>query len=331
MVTRKLVFRSVLMMSIGASLAVGLSGCPFGTPALVQGKVAVLFSGNLAPQLAKAEEIHNDSLAAVYVTIESVTLEQEDGTPVSVLPTPVTVDVLSIEGVGELLAVADIPVGVYVGGTAVISSAEVEFEDNPGVLVPVSLPLGGEFPVDVQFEVLSGAQGVLKLELDDINILQLDVSSLALEAELHLETDIDDGQQNNNDDEPDLVVGSVETDGVIHDLKSEENSFRMEIGDGEVKVDYTQALILLPPVVEGGEPVEGSPAELAEDACVHVAGTLTVGGDDMVLITDTVQIVAYNCGDNNNDVGDEGEGDGVEGGEGEGEGEDGGEGEGDVQ
>ncbi|HUW60319.1 MAG TPA: hypothetical protein VMZ06_04860 [Candidatus Bathyarchaeia archaeon] len=290
----KLVFRGVLMMSMGAFLAVGLTGCPSDTRASVPGKVAVLFSGNLATPLAKAHEISNDSLAAAYMTIASIELKLEDGTLVSVLPTPVEVDILLIEGVGELLAAADIPVGIYVGGAVVISSVEVEFLDYPGVLVPVSLLADGEFPVDVQFEVLSGAQGILKVALDNIMILKLDDSSLALEAELHIETDIDDGKQNINDDDSDLVAGNVETDGVIDSLKPEENSFEMEIGDGEVKVDYAEALILLPPVVQGAEPVEGSLADLAENACAHVTGVLTVGSDDMVLIADTVQIVAYN-------------------------------------
>ena len=88
MVTSKSVFRSVLMPSLVALLAVGLTGCPCGTPALNLGKVAVVFSGHLAPDPATKveEDISNDSLAAVNVTIESVTLEQGDGTSVSVLP-----------------------------------------------------------------------------------------------------------------------------------------------------------------------------------------------------------------------------------------------------
>ena len=188
MVTSKSVFRSVLMPSLVALLAVGLTGCPCGTPALNLGKVAVVFSGHLAPDPATKveEDISNDSLAAVNVTIESVTLEQGDGTSVSVLPAPVVVEVLSMDAV-SLLAAADIPAGVYVGGLLVISSAEVEFEDNPGVYVPVSLPAGGEFPVEVGDEIPSGAQSVLTLQLDDIKIVQREDSSLAFEAELYAE------------------------------------------------------------------------------------------------------------------------------------------------
>ena len=325
MAMSKLGFFRVSMTLLVVFFAAVLAGCPFGTPASDPGKVAIVLTGNLAPDAAKDDEdISNDSLAAVYVTIESVTLQHEDGTSVSVLPSPVEIDVLTTEHVGGLLAAADIPPGVYVGGTVVISKAEVEFENDPGVRVPVTLPAGGEFSLDVDFELVSGAQGVLTLELDDIEIFEQEDSSLALEAELHLDTDIDDGEQGDNDDdngEPDLLAGDIETAGVIDDVELENSSFEMEVGDSEIEVDYSAALISLPPLEEGGDAVAGTPADLQEDACVDVAGTLTITGNEIVLIAETIQVVALNCdeddddfddndGDNDDNDGDNGDDDG---------------------
>lgn len=300
MVEIRTVYRRALLMSMVALLTLGLTGCLFGTTVLTPAKVAVLLSGNFLP--AKAEKsISVDTLASLNVTIDSVTLEQEDGTLVSVLPAPVDVDLVATGGIGGVLSAADIPAGVYVGGTVVISSATVEFLDNPGVLVPVSLPSGGAFDVEVEFELVSGAEGVLTLTLDDIEIDELDDASLALSAELKLEAETNDGDEGEDGDQSDLVVGDIETDGVIDDLESESNSFEMEIGDGEVEVDYSAATILLPPTVDGGDPVPGTVADLAEDACVHVTGTLAVADDDLVLTADTILVTAYDCDEDDDD------------------------------
>lgn len=265
-------------------------------------KVAVLCSGSLAPQVAMAEGIYRDSLAGVQVTIDNITLKQENGTSISFMLWPAQVHVPSTEDVADLIAnyFAEIPDGVYVGGTVVISSARAEFENDPGVLVPVSLPQGGELPVDVQFEVSTGVRGVLKLELDNMKILQLEDSSLALDAELHLEADIG----RNGIFRLIFEAGNVRTDGVIFSRWSNTKEFDMAIADGVAKmsyvhgnylvVDYGKASILLPPAVEGGEPIEGTPADLADNASVHVTGALDVGGYDfMVLTADTVQILEY--------------------------------------
>lgn len=271
-------------------------------PAPVFENVAVLFSGNFASKVDKSQEIRNDSLAAVYVTFETVTLKREDGITSSVLLWPVERDLLSTEGVTDLIGTATFFEGVYVGGMAVISSAKAEFKDKPGVLVPVSLPQGGEFPVDMRFEVLSDPHGTLKLNLDQIKILQLTDSSLALETELRIEAKIRDRKQNNNAGQSDLVVENVEADGVILHLRPLRRILGLMIADSpqkkaiqyNVKVNYGRARILLPPDVEGGEPREGTAADLSEDACVHVTGALTVGAGVMDLEADMVQIIAYN-------------------------------------
>lgn len=265
-------------------------------------KVAVLCSGNLVPQVGTADGIHHDSLAAVHATIESVTLKQANGISVNFLMSPVEVHIPLIEGVSYLISnyFADIPYGVYVGATVVMTNAKAELENNPGVFVPVSLPKGGEFPVDVHLEVSSGVRGVLKLDLDNMKILRLGDSSLVLDWELRLETDI------GPNDLFHLVfdAGNVETDGAMYSQNSNKKTFTMAFVDGLAKmsyvkwdylvVDYAKASILLPPAVEGGEPLEGTSDDLAENASVHLTGALAVGGGDfMVLTADTVQIVAY--------------------------------------
>ena len=301
MYRRKLVSRSACTLLAVAAATFGFTGCPRNIQGTSLGKAAVILSGNLAP--AKGGDVSNDSIAAIHVTVGDIILEQEDGTPVSVLPAPVDVDLLSDSAASTILAAADIPAGVYVRGTLVLTSASIEYVNDLGVLVPVGLPAGGEFDVEVEFEVIAEGQGALKLELDDIEIHVLGDDSLLLNAQFELEAEFDD-PDDADDGEPDLVVGDVETAGVIDDVENEESTFEMEIGDSEIEVDYSTATILLPPATEGGEPVAGTPEDLVKDACVNVSGVLNLDDDDLVLVADSVQIVAYNCDDDDDDFDD---------------------------
>lgn len=291
--------RVTLALLAIAVLTAGFTGCPRNIQTSGLGKAAIVLSGNLAP--TKGGDVSNNSLAALIVTVGDIVLEQEDGTLISVLPAPIEVDLLSDTAGSTILAAADIPAGVYVGGTLVLTSATLEYENDPGVPVPVGLPAGGEFSVEAEFEVIADGQGVLKLELDDIEIHVLGDDSLLLDAQFELEAEFDDPD---DIDDPDLVIGDIETAGVIDDVEVKDSTFEMEIGDSEIEVDYSTATILLPPATEGGEPIVGTPEDLVEDACVNVAGVLNLDDDDLVLVADTVQIVAYNCDDDGDDFDD---------------------------
>lgn len=303
MAASKLNLRPVLVLMLAmVFLAAGLSGCPFYSRASALDKIAVLCSGNLAPQLAVAKGTSGETLSTLHLSIESIALKHQDGTPELLVRVPVEAEISPNEDGGHLIA-ADtdlIRAGVYIGGTVTISSAKAEFVDNPGVLVPIALSQDGEFSVPVQFKISPPrVQGVVTFDFGNIEIVQLDDLSLALDMELHLDADIERGKIFQRD----LAGGNVKTYGLVYSPDPIRRVFGMSIGGcsarksrraWNLRVNYARSSILLPPAGEGGETIQGTPADLVEDACVRVTGTLGICARDIVLTADTVQILAYN-------------------------------------
>ena len=143
-----------------AVLAAGLAGCP--TPAEKSAEMTMVLQGGLAEDIkAGGGELPRETITAVYVVVDEVTLQQTDGSSVTIFKGPFEVDILSLQGIGTVMAAVDIPVGSYTGGVMTLSGAEAELSGEPGVRVPLALPNGGQYAFEDAFTVAADSTGVL--------------------------------------------------------------------------------------------------------------------------------------------------------------------------
>jgi hypothetical protein len=301
-------------VSLAVLVVVTLAGCP--APAPEMGKVAVLLKSAdtaVATQKADDNEVPRATIDALYITVQDIVLDQQTETgvvPVSLLAEPLQVDLLALQGIGAVLSSTTLPVGAYTGGSMVVSDAALAYVDAPDVLVPVLLPQDGAFTFAAEFEVVAGGEGVLKLHLDDVEVYAYDDGTLGFEAEFEFEAEVE-GVENDDDDGDDddgeawLTAEAIEGLGKIEDIDLDDGTFEVKFGGSELDVDYAAAAILLPPAVEGGDAVPGTPADLVEDAQVYITGSLTLIDGDLVIIATTIEVVAWPAEDDEDNEDDD--------------------------
>jgi Domain of unknown function (DUF5666) len=106
-------FRNALWTA-GVAVAVAfISGCG----STETGIPTSPFSGSTTVTLL-ASSTANDRLARFNATLNSLTLTSQSGATVSLLPTPLYLEFMHVNGTPELLATVSIPQGVYVSATA---------------------------------------------------------------------------------------------------------------------------------------------------------------------------------------------------------------------
>jgi hypothetical protein len=118
----------------------------------------------------------SDEVAAFVVEVESFVLRKSDGALVSVLSSPVTVDLTSLTDFSQVLNMASVPVGSYIGADATFdfSDASVVLNDETSpatVLDAEGNPLDGLVTYPIQFptsalSVASSKHVVLELDVD---------------------------------------------------------------------------------------------------------------------------------------------------------------------
>lgn len=129
-----------------------------------------------------------DEVAAFVVEVESFVLHKSNGALVSVLSNPVTVDLTSLTDFSQVLNMASVPAGSYVGADATFDFGEASMvlndESTPATLLDAQGdPLDGPVTYPIQFPTSALSVAVSKhvvLELDvDLN------QSLVVDAALN--------------------------------------------------------------------------------------------------------------------------------------------------
>ena len=284
------------LFPISLALIMSIAACPRPPEMPAEdAKVAVVLSTALLGKGLDEGVVPAECIAAIAVSVDDIVIERvtPSGTQfVSVLPDPFVTDLLGLQGLGAVLASVEIPAGDYVGGELVLRNAVATIQDKDTLEFfhePVVLPSGGRLAFIADFELLPGGDGLLRLHLDDIELIQHE-DELVLDAGFVFDVDVE------NPDDPfgTFTPADVEASGCIDRLNG--GFFDLLIGDeGALVIDYAGALVLLPPVSVGGNPIVGDLDDLVDNASVFIEGTLILEDGEFILVADTVEVLAFNC------------------------------------
>lgn len=149
----------------------------------------------------------SDEIAAFVVEVESFVLHESDGGQVSVLGSPVTVDLTSLTDFSQVLNMASVPVGSYIGADATFDYGEASVvlvdESAPATLLDADGdPLTGLVTYPIQFpssalSVAASKHVVLELDvdLDQSMVVDAGLNTVWVEPVLALHVDSDAPKQ----------------------------------------------------------------------------------------------------------------------------------------
>src|SRR5947209_5554082 len=95
-----------------------------------------------ATALVNVGDAPGDRVVSFTVTINSIALVPQSGSPVTILSTPSTIEVTKLAGTTLALGTAKVPQGTYTGAQIVIANATVAILNPDGATKTVTLPPG---------------------------------------------------------------------------------------------------------------------------------------------------------------------------------------------
>lgn len=211
-----------------------------------------------------------DELTALTVTIESATLIGEDGPAAIPLPdgTPITLNLLDLDGINQVLATASVPAGRYGKLRLAIRDATVTWPD--GTVEPVTIVANGKVDLNFQghVDVLDGGALTIQMDFsaeDSLKLTETGNGRLILRPQIFVTTGLDAGDPDNPPlDDVRGVVASVDAETHTFDLRTTAGS-RVVI----VVTDDTAIV---------SHRSEATFADLQPGRLVHVEGTLRSDG-----------------------------------------------------
>jgi hypothetical protein len=263
---------ATLLMAIG-------TGCP-RINGRGKAKVTTVFttdSGSFKNVLLKALSTEKavvsvDDIFSLTVTIDEISLDQEDETKVVVFTGPVDVNLLELTAVSEALSTAEVPAGTYTKIRLAISNPRLVLNSDTNTeITDVKLTANGQLFIDQTFTLEDGEEVLLLLDFGGIHLVLNGNGRYVLTPQL----------------QADLTLTSAEvmTSGEIADLDMDADTFTLLLVDGELEVDYSAALIFLE---TDTDTATGTEADLADGLMVEVTGLLQVDGS---VVADSVRIL----------------------------------------
>ena len=159
----------------------------------------------------------NDRVAALQVTISSITLTTSSGSTVPVLTTPVTVELRRLAGIFRPISLSSVPAGTYTQANLQLSAAAIAVLDPAsGQLVQKSLPVPST-PVSIKFAsplVLTTQAATVNLDFNLASSVSIDANgnitfTPTIVATVGMVNPDKEGEHDAADGEVDEVVGSV--------------------------------------------------------------------------------------------------------------------------
>lgn len=263
---------ATLLMAIG-------TGCP-RINGSGKAKVTTVFttdSGSFKNVLLKALSTEKavvsvDDIFSLTVTIDEISLDQEDETKVVVFTGPVDVNLLDLTAVSEALSTAEVPAGTYTKIRLAISNPRLVLNSDPNTeITNVKLTANGQLFIDQTFTLEDGEETLLLLDFGGIHLVLNGNGRYVLTPQL----------------QADLTLTSAEVmaSGEIADLDMDADTFTLVLVDGELVIDYSAALIFLD---TDTDTATGTEADLADGLMVEVTGLLQVDGS---VVADSVRIL----------------------------------------
>jgi hypothetical protein len=153
-----------------------LNGCS-GNNTTCQGATQSTTSGMSMVQVTIGDA-PSDRIAAFSITINSISLSDDAGNAVSLVSSPVTVEITHLTGTTQPVATLTVPAGTYTKATIALGTATVTLVDPAtGLLSQKTLPAPPTVTLTLNPAfVLSGSPLVLNLDLSLANSIAIDAS-----------------------------------------------------------------------------------------------------------------------------------------------------------
>lgn len=263
--------KSTVYLCAAGLVAIGLTGCPAVGPTRVV--AAFTSDGNVAKSLVEQVLAGTDKadvpmadIASLTVTITEISLDAsgsaEEEAKVVVFEGSTDVDLLDLQGVSEVISEAEVPPGTYTKIRLSIDNPRLVLAAEPDVtLTDIQLTANGRLFVSQSFEVPEGQTSLIILDFGGVKLVQQGNGGFTLTPQLDVSLTVTDAD--------------VTASGTVASVDAEASSLVLTVGDGEINVDLSQAVVFLS---TDTDTATGSIASLSAGLPVTVEGLLNVDG-----------------------------------------------------
>lgn len=263
--------KSTIYLCAAGLVAIGLTGCPAVGPTRVV--AAFTSDGNVAKSLVEQVLAGTDKadvpmadIASLTVTITEISLDAsgsaEEEAKVVVFEGSTDVDLLDLQGVSEIISEAEVPPGTYTKIRLSIDNPRLVLAAEPDVtLTDIQLTANGRLFVSQSFEVPEGQTSLIILDFGGVKLVQQGNGGFTLTPQLDVSLTVTDAD--------------VTASGTVASVDAEASSLVLTVGDGEINVDLSQAVVFLS---TDTDTATGSIASLSAGLTVTVEGLLNVDG-----------------------------------------------------
>lgn len=275
--------KSTVFLFAAGLVASGLAGCP--APAGPTRVIAAFTSdANVAKTLVEQVLAGTDKadvpmadIASLTVTITEISLDasgSSDGeSKVVVFEGSTDVDLLDLQGVSEIVSEAEVPPGTYTKIRLSIDNPRLVLVAEPEVtLTDIQLTANGRLFVSQTFEVPEGQTSLIILDFGGVKLVQQGNGGFTLTPQLDVALTVTDAD--------------VTASGTVASVDAEASSLVLTVGDGQISVDLSQAVVFLS---TDTDTATGSIASLSAGMTVTVEGLLNVDGSITAAIVRIVE------------------------------------------
>ena len=180
----------------------------------------------------------DDRVAALEVTIASISLINDSGTAVLVLTSPIQIELRHLAGTFRPISLSSVPAGTYTQASVQLPAAEINVLDPAtGLLVERNLPVPSS-PITIKFAsplVLTAQAATVNLDFNLASSVSIDaVGNISFSPTIIATTGM---VRSDNDNENEVEQGEIEeVVGAVTDVSSP--SFTIMLGQGPQKLTF---------------------------------------------------------------------------------------------
>ena len=280
---------AVLLSLLVAGSVSLTSGCPAPDPPKSDPKVSIVLGSNMDPAKKAASDAQRvqekceevpEILSSLTVTVTDLSVdyageEPPDGGEAETIPLlsePIEVDVFHLDesGLAQILNSVELPAGYYTALHVTFENPRLVVElAGQQILFDLQITAQGSLTVDTTFQ-LPEADCVMLVDFGGIHLSIDGQGALILTPNITVEI---------------LETGTtIEADGTIKSVNTSNQTFVLDVGLVNAKVDYSAASIFLS--TDTYTPT-GTEADLVAGADVTVAGAM---GPDGAIVANTITL-----------------------------------------
>lgn len=225
-----------LVASFVLAGVVALTSCSGGSAA--KSMLPTIANAQSAAVTVNVGDSPDDRVAALEVTIASISLINDSGTAIPVLTSPIQIELRHLAGTFRPISLSSVPAGTYIQASVQLSAAEINVLDPAtGLLVEKNLPVPSS-PITIKFAsplVLTTQAATVNLDFNLSSSVSIDAAgNITFSPTVIATTGM---VRPDNDNENEAEEGEIEeVVGAVTDVSSP--SFTIMLGQGPQKLTF---------------------------------------------------------------------------------------------